>query len=126
MAIFDAPTRETCAVIRSSTNTPLQALVLMNEPQYVEAALAFGRRMLVEGGETSGQRLKYGFRCATGRVPSDEEFSLLASALEKHSTRYGKDLAAAQLLVGEENSDLAAYAMVASIILNLDELINRP
>ena len=113
-------------MIRSSTNTPLQALVLMNEPQYVEAALAFGRRILVEGGETSGLRLKYGFRSATGRVPSGEEFSLLASALEKHSSRYEKDLAAAQLLVGEENSELAAYTMVASIILNLDELINRP
>jgi hypothetical protein len=126
MALFEAPTRETCAVIRSKTNTPLQALVLMNEPQYVEAARAFGRRMIVEGGQTSSQRLKYGFRSATGRVPSTEEFLLLASALEKHRSRYAKDPAAAQLLVGEENPELAAYAMVASIILNLDELINRP
>jgi len=123
MAIFDAPTRETCTVIRSNTNTPLQALVLMNEPQYVEAARAFGRRMIAEGGEN---RMGYGFRIATGREPTAEELSLLTAALEKHSLRYGKDPAAAKLLVGEENPELAAYTMLASILLNLDELINRP
>ncbi|QTN32751.1 DUF1553 domain-containing protein [Akkermansiaceae bacterium] len=123
MAIFDAPTRETCAVIRSNTNTPLQALVLMNEPQYVEAAVAFGRRMIAEGG---ANRAGYGFRMATGREPTAEELSLLAEALEKHHARYEKDPAAAKLLVGAENPELAAHAMLASILLNLDELINRP
>ncbi|MDE0837325.1 MAG: DUF1553 domain-containing protein, partial [Akkermansiaceae bacterium] len=126
MAIFDAPTRETCAVVRGSTNTPLQALVLMNDTQYVEAALAFGRHMLAEGGDANDQRLKYGFRRAIGRVPTSEEQVLLSAALKKHSLRYGKDPAAAHQLVGEENPELAAYTMVASIILNLDELINRP
>jgi len=123
MVLFDTPTRETCAVIRSSTNTPLQALVLMNDPQYVESALAFGRRILAEGGEN---RVGFGFRIGTGREPTPEELSLLNKALEKHSLRYGKDPAAAKLLVGEENAELAAYTMLASIILNLDELINRP
>lgn len=126
MAIFDAPTRETCSVTRSSTNTPLQALVLLNDPQFVEAALAFGRQILSEGGVTAEQRLQYGFRRAIGRIPSSQELSLLTKALEKHRIRYEKDSAAAQLLVGEKNSELASYSMVASIILNLDELINRP
>jgi hypothetical protein len=89
----------------------------------VEAARAFGRRMIAEGGEN---RMGYGFRIATGREPTAEELSLLTAALEKHSLRYGKDPAAAKLLVGEENPELAAYTMLASILLNLDELINRP
>lgn len=126
IALFDAPTRETCTVVRGSTNTPLQALVTMNDPQYVEAALAFGKRMLTEGGETAERKLEFGFRNATGREPTPEERVLLAKALEKHLARYSKDTAAAQLLVGEQNPELAAYTMVASILLNLDELINRP
>jgi hypothetical protein len=126
LALFDAPTRETCTVVRGSTNTPLQALVVMNAPQYVEAALAFGRLMLSEGGETDPKRLDFGFRRATGRVPTSGEQALLAKALERNRSRYGKDPAAAMQLVGEENPELAAYSMVASIILNLDELISRP
>jgi len=126
MVLFDSPTRETCAVVRGSTNTPLQALVVMNDPQYVEAALAFGRRMIAEGGGNADQRLVFGFRIATGRKPTQEEGMLLSKALDRHLRRYGEDPAAALLLVGEEDPELAAYAMVASIILNLDELINRP
>lgn len=126
IALFDAPTRETCTVVRGSTNTPLQALVLMNDPQYVEAALAFGKIMISEGGTTPAERLNYGFRRAIGRTASPQEFSLLSKALERNRLRYEKDTAATQQLVSEENPELAAYTMVASIILNLDEIINRP
>lgn len=126
MVLFDSPTRETCSVVRGSTNTPLQALVVMNDPQYVEAALAFARRMITEGGATPDQRLAFGFRIATGRTPIPDEKNLLLKSLDKHMQRYSKDPAAAEQLVGEENPELAAYSMVASIILNLDELINRP
>lgn len=126
MALFDAPTRETCAVVRGNTNTPLQALVVMNEPQYVEASIALGRRMISEGGEDSASRIGYGFRLATGRFPTDEEAALLAAGLERSRQRYESDPAAARLLVDEENSELAAYAMVGTVILNLDELISRP
>ncbi len=126
IVLFDAPTRETCSVVRGSTNTPLQALVLMNDPQYVEAALAFGKLMISAGGTTPAERLNFGFRRAIGRAANPQEFSLLSKSLERNRLRYEKDSAATQQLVGEENPELAAYTMVASIILNLDEIINRP
>lgn len=126
IALFDAPTRETCTVVRGNTNTPLQALVVMNDPQYVEAAVAFGKRMIAEGGESAEDRLAYGFRLATGRHPASEERELLRSAFDRHLKRYNDDPDAAFQLSGEENPQAAAYAMVATTLLNLDELITRP
>ena len=126
MVLFDAPTRETCSVVRGSTNTPLQALVILNEPQYVQAGIELGRRMIAEGGQDPAARTTYGFRLATGRLPTAEEKSLLAAALERSRKRYESDASAAQLLVDEANPELAAYATIGSILLNLDELINRP
>lgn len=112
MALFDAPTRETCAVTRNTTNTPLQALILMNEPQFVEAGAALGRRMMTEGGDSAEARLTHGFRLTTGRKPSASEISLLAKALERHLKRFG--------------NERDAFAMVGSTLLNLDECITRP
>jgi len=112
MVLFDAPTRETCAVVRSATNTPLQALVLLNEPQFVEAGAALGRRMMAEGGDSAVARLTHGFRLATGRKPSAKEISLLTNALDRHLKRLG--------------SEQEAFAMVGSTLINLDEFINRP
>jgi hypothetical protein len=112
MAIFDAPTRETCSVIRNATNTPLQALVLMNESQFVEAGAALGRRMIAEGGDAAEGRLIHGFRLATGRPPAAPELSLITSALERHLNRLG--------------DEPAAYALIGSTLINLDEFINRP
>ncbi|MFK7850249.1 MAG: PSD1 and planctomycete cytochrome C domain-containing protein [Akkermansiaceae bacterium] len=126
IALFDAPTRETCSVVRGNTNTPLQALVVMNESQYVDAAVALGKRMMKEGGETTEDRLAYGFRLGTGRQPNSAEKRLLIKAFERHLKRYANDADASHELTGEENPGTAAYAMVASTILNLDELINRP
>ena len=112
MAIFDAPTRETCSIVRNATNTPLQALVVMNETQFVEAAAALGQRMIAEGGISPPSRLTYGFRLVTGRLPTAEELSLLASALERHLQRLG--------------DEPAAYTIIGSTLINLDEFINRP
>jgi hypothetical protein len=124
MALFDAPTRETCSVVRSSTNTPLQALVLLNESQFVEAGIALGRRMIAEGGGTSDERLALGFRLVTGRAPAAAEKELLARALARHLERYSKYPAAAESLAG--SAEQAAYAMLGATLLNLDESINRP
>jgi hypothetical protein len=124
MALFDAPSRETCTVVRGSTNTPLQALVLLNEPQFVAAGAALGRRMIAEGGATADQRLAYGFRLATGRAPAANEAGLLARALARHQQRYHGDPAAAGGLAG--SAEEAAYALVGATLLNLDETINRP
>jgi len=124
LALFDAPTRETCAVVRSATNTPLQALVLMNEPQFVEAGVALGMRMLEEGGQTATERLAFGFRLTTGREPDAHELALLEASLARHTARFTENEAAAQTFAG--TPEQAAYAMLGSTLLNLDEFINRP
>ena len=124
LALFDAPTRETCAVIRSATNTPLQALVVMNEPQFVEAGIALGQRMIDEGGASPTARLAYGFRLTTGRDPEAGELELLEQSLARHLARYADDEAAAKALAG--SPEQAAYAILGSTLINLDEFINRP
>ena len=126
MALFDAPTRETCTVVRGSTNTPLQALVLMNDPQYIEASIAFARRMMAEGGEAEMARVNYGFQLATGRAATPEESVLLEKSLQKHLARYAADPNAAEEFCSEKSPELAAYTMLASILLNLDETVSRP
>jgi len=116
MILFDAPFRETCTVQRSRTNTPLQALNLMNDPTFVEAARALAGRMIREGGAMPAARVRYGFRLA--RMEKD----------------FGDDPAAAAdlIAVGETHADtaldpweLAAYTLLASTILNLDETITK-
>jgi hypothetical protein len=124
LALFDAPTRETCAVVRGATNTPLQALVVMNEPQFVAAGVALGKRMVAEGGASPTSRLTYGFRLATGRDPEAKEVELLEKSLARHLERYMKNEADAKTLAG--TPEQAAYAVLGSTLINLDEFINRP
>jgi hypothetical protein len=124
MALFDAPTRETCSVVRGATNTPLQALVVMNEPQFVAAGVALGNRMIQEGGPSAGSRLTYGFRLATGRAPESRELAVLEKSLARHLERYAKNEADAKALAG--TPEQAAYAVLGSTLINLDEFINRP
>ena len=124
LALFDAPSRETCAVVRGSTNTPLQALVLLNESQFVEAGLALGRRMIAEGGETPAARLAHGFRLVTGRDPAATEQEILTRSLTRHIERYSRDPESARQLAG--SAEEAAYSMLGATLLNLDETISRP
>jgi hypothetical protein len=124
MALFDAPTRETCSVVRGATNTPLQALVVMNEPQFVAAGVALGNRMIQEGGPSASSRLNYGFRLATGRAPESRELAVLEKSLARHLERYAKKEADAKALAG--TPEQAAYAVLGSTLINLDEFINRP
>ncbi len=134
MLTFDAAGRETCVVRVSRTNTPLQALNLMNDVTYVEASRVLAERVLREGGETAESRLTLAFRLATARAPRPEELRILRAGLEEHRARYRADRAAALKLVsaGESRRDerldeaeLAAYTAVASLILNLDETITK-
>jgi hypothetical protein len=129
---FDAPTWESCTAKRSTTNTPLQALALLNDETYIEAARALAQRMMQEGGTEIDARLRYGFRLATGRAPAAKEVERLTAAYDRYREAFGKDPAAAKTLlrVGEfspdshlDKIDLAAYATIASILLNLDETI---
>lgn len=124
MATFDAPNRETCAVRRSLTNTPLQALALMNEPQFVEASQGLARRMLAAG-EEFDEQLKYGFRLATARYPSTEEAAIFRQAFERQQAYFLEEPERAVAYVGKEDAKLAAMSSVASLILNLDETITR-
>jgi hypothetical protein len=134
LATFDAPDREKCVARRALTNTPLQALVLMNDPTYVEAARALAQRALREGGKDANSRMAYAFRRATSRKPTKPELGLLRSLLDKQISHYRSERKAADELVrvGESKSDeriddreLAAWTIVMSAILNLDETITK-
>jgi hypothetical protein len=134
MLIFDAPSREYCTVKRSRTNTPLQALSLLNEITYVEASRKFAERMLAEGGTTPAGRLRYGFRMATSRLPTADEERILLEGLNADLAKYrAKPAAAAELLKFGASpaakpfdpAEVAAYALTANVLLNLDEVVTR-
>jgi hypothetical protein len=134
MSNFDAANRESCVVRESRTNTPLQALNLMNDVTYIEAARMLAERALLEGGRTDRDRVRFAFRLATSRWPDEHETRILLNHLRAQLEDFGKDTnAAARLLsVGAKPSDrklnaveVAAYATVASLILNLDEVITK-
>ncbi len=131
---FDAPDREKCTARRAVTNTPLQALVLMNDPTYVEAARALAQRMIREAGPDPVKRIRYGFRLATARDPQPKEVQVLREMERAGLANYRQHKDAALKLdnVGEskfdaalDSSELAAWTTVASTILNLDETITR-
>ena len=133
MVLFDLPSREVCTVKRSRTNTPLQALALMNDVTYVEAARKFAERMMRHG-STAGERIAWGFRCATLRTAQPAELELLLGGYQRRLAVYRKDpdRAAALLQQGESpvsdeynREELAAMTTVANVLLNLDEIINK-
>ncbi|HEX3726061.1 MAG TPA: PSD1 and planctomycete cytochrome C domain-containing protein [Pirellulales bacterium] len=134
LSAFDAPTREECAVERPRSNTPLQALVLLNDPTYVEAARVLARRIATEGGGSTQDRLRWAYRQVLSREPDGQEMVILSGLWEKHRTAYAADPAAAEHLtsIGEatanqglDRAELAAWTSVARILLNLHETINR-
>jgi mono/diheme cytochrome c family protein len=132
MATFDAPSREVCQVKRARTNTPLQALELLNDLTYVEAARGLAQRAIKDGGESDSQRLVYAFRRALGRLPSNAELELLLRGLVGYRETFRADSAAAAQLIrngdspiesGIDAAVLAAYTASCGVILNLDETI---
>ncbi len=134
MLAFDAPTREECAPDRTHSNFPQQALVLLNDMQFVEAARVFSARILREGGADDGARLKWAWLQATQREPSPDEVMALAQLLGKHRANFHLDpnAAAAALKAGLAKPvedltapELAAWMSVARVILNLHETITR-
>ena len=134
LTTFDAPDREKCLVNRERTNTPLQALVLMNDPTYLEAARKLAERMMTEGGAAPSERVAFAFRLATARMPSENETKSLVALFEKQRARFAAapGQATALLGIGEaprntqlDAAELAAWASVASTILNLDETVTK-
>jgi uncharacterized protein DUF1553/uncharacterized protein DUF1549/cytochrome c/concanavalin A-like lectin/glucanase superfamily protein len=130
MTTFDAPNRDVCIVKREITNTPLQALVLLNDPQFVEAAKVLAKRIQKEGGTTLDEQLSYAFRLATSRFPGEKEIQILKDLYQKEKERFTQDKNAVNELleIGEYKLDssldritTAALTSVASTLLNLDD-----
>jgi len=127
MTIFDAPSREACTARRERTNTPLQALVLMNEPQYFKAAQHFANRVLEHGGVDTAGRIRFAWETITSRVPDDDELKSLVTALDQFRRIYEADPDAAQAMTAEfaeaadeQRVELAAYTMLVNSLFNLD------
>lgn len=134
MSSFDAPNREQSCAVRGRSNTPLQALQLMNDIQHIEAARQFAARILKEGGTTPEERIRWGWRVVTARFPEAAEIETVMNALTLHRNRYDSDPAAAKELIqyGESVADtsvdpaeLGAYTLVANLLLNLDEVVSK-
>lgn len=134
MSIFDSPSREICTVKRSRTDTPLQALSLLNEVTFIEAARALAQKMIAEGGATPEERITWGFRRAAARPPTSAELRVLSEGLTTRLARYQQNPSAAAELIAVGASkpganipapELAAYTLTANILLNLDEVVTR-
>ncbi len=133
MRAFDVPTREVCTVHRDATTTPAQALVLLNDPVFVEAARALAARML-ETARDDDARLAHGFRRCVARPPNASELEILRETLRRARQRYRADRLAARALLGVgdvpvpagDPAEVAAFATVASVLLNKSETITRP
>ena len=134
MVTFDAASREYCTVREGRTNTPLQALNLMNDVTYAEASRKLAERIMKEVGSSPEERISYAVRLVTARAPKPEEGRVLLSAFQKFQSSYQTDREAAVKLLSQgdsprdpalEPAEVASYAGVASLILNLDEVITK-
>ena len=134
MLLFDAPTREKCVAHRSRTNTPLQALVTLNDVQFVEAARNLAQRMIENGGSQVQDRIAWGFRLATSREVRERELATLLDVYRHSDEKYGVDEETAVKLISTGESmrneslqpaEHAAMTIVASMLLNLDETLTR-
>jgi hypothetical protein len=134
MATFDAPSRETCTLRRIQTDTPLQAFVMLNDPVYVEAAQALGRRLMREGGTSVADRVRFGLQLCLARPPKEEQVKALVDLYEKEAAHYRGHEADARKLASEPLGPLpdklaaaeaAAWTSVANVLLNLDGVLTK-
>jgi len=134
MLLFDSPNREICTVKRSRTNTPLQALALLNEVTYVEAARHLAGRMIQEGGTSMAERIAWAFRVVTARKPAAEELAVLTARCAARLERFKQNPVAAMQLITQgatpsdatfDPAELAACTITANVLLNLDEVVTR-
>ncbi|MCH2115766.1 MAG: PSD1 and planctomycete cytochrome C domain-containing protein [Pirellulales bacterium] len=134
MCLFDAPDRETCQVRRARTNTPLQALVLLNDVQFLEAARKFAERVVTEGGSDVEHRISFAYRSVTARRPSEGEIATLSRLLAEYRREFDRNPEAAIKLLSAGESprneaidvgELGAWTMITHLILNLHETITK-
>ncbi|MFP6666446.1 MAG: DUF1553 domain-containing protein [Pirellulales bacterium] len=133
MVTFDAPNREVCTIRRDRTNTPLQALVTLNDPVYVEAAQALGRR-IAAAGDTTAEKAQFGFRNCLARPPADDELQEIVTLYEQVHDRLAENPDAANKIAtmpigpapeGADVVELAAWSVVGNVLLNLDEMFMK-
>jgi len=130
MTAFDAPSREFCTIRRARTNTPLQALTVLNDPVFFDFARSMARRVLAESGPELRDRLIYGFRLCVSRRPNEEEIEELAALYQRQIERFAKDGAAARALLKDADAqtnlpELAAWIVVSNTLLSLDETLTK-
>jgi hypothetical protein len=134
MATFDAPDSFVCTVKRIPTNTPLQALVTMNDPVYVECCQNLARKIAAEGGATPKERATYAFRRCLARPPKEAELASIVSLFEKSRAKYASDARRALAMAteplgpapqGADMADLAAWTVVGNVLINLDEMFMK-
>ncbi len=134
MSTFDAPNREQSCSGRSKSNTPMQALQLLNDIQHVEAARNFAEKIIHKGGNQDKAKISWAWRTATSRKPSQEEIEIVNDILNQNRKRYSQDQEAAENLIGFGESEpdaniqppeLAAWTLTTNMILNLDEVVNK-
>ena len=134
MSTFDAPNRDTCIVRRARTNTPLQALVTMNDPVYVEAAQGLARRAMKDGGKSTEEKIAFAVKLALVRPATDAEVKRLVKLFDESKAKFAKDPAKASQLatvplgplpMGTDAADAAAWTVVSSVLLNLDEMFMK-
>jgi hypothetical protein len=131
LSVFDAPDAFSSCTRRVRSNTPLQALTLLNDPSFLELAIGLGRRLVVDATESDVERLTRAFRLCVARAPDQGELARLKEFLHEMRTRYGRSPAEAAAFVQdtkmkeEEAIELAAWVSLARTVLNLDETISR-
>ena len=131
---FDATSRELACARRPGSNTPLQALALLNDPAFIELAIGLAGRLLREGGDQDRARVELGFELCTGRLPDAREVAMLLELLASERDHYLNSIDSARTLVSSEVDlgtneldpiELAAWTVLANVLLNLDETITR-
>jgi hypothetical protein len=130
---FDATARTACTIRRSRSNTPLQALTLLNDPVYVEAAMALAKRVVIDRPDTTtDHRIRYAFQLCLVRPPTHDELAALRQLFEQQAAVHASDPAAAKALIGKypaptgtTAAEFAAWYAVATALLNLDEMITK-
>jgi hypothetical protein len=134
MNTFDAPSRESCTLRRSPTNTPLQAFVTLNDPAFVECAQALARRILKEGGDDDRQRIRWALTLALARTPSGSQIEPLVELLAAERLQFAANADAAKKLAGSDTQplppeadpvELAAWTVLANVLLNLDGVLMK-
>jgi hypothetical protein len=134
LTTFDAPDREKCTARRTITNTPLQALVLLNDPTYVEASRVLAEKTISQAGRDPEKRVDFAFRLATDREPQPRERAVLLTLARQELAEYRRDKTSAMKLIGVgeakrnpklDPAELAAWTTVTSTILNMDETITK-